>query len=59
MRGPIALTAELVAYCERPEPDPGPDPNRRYFTDAEYEAAAARLIEQTASDSLWVSLTAP
>jgi glutathione-specific gamma-glutamylcyclotransferase len=50
----MALTAELVAHCERPEPDPGPDPNRRYFADAEYEAAAARLIEQTAPDPLWV-----
>ena len=50
----MALTAELVAHCERPEPDPGRDPSRRYFTDAEYEAAAARLIEQTAPGPLWV-----
>jgi cation transport protein ChaC len=50
----MALTAELVAHCERHEPDPGPDPSRRYFTDAEYGAAAARLIEQTAPGPLWV-----
>jgi cation transport protein ChaC len=50
----MALTAELVAHCERPEPDPGPDPSRRYFSDAEYEAAAARLIEQAAPGPLWV-----
>ena len=54
LKGPMALTAELVAHCERPEPDPGPDPSRRYFTEAEYEAAAARLIEQSAPGPLWV-----
>ena len=54
MKGPMALTAVLVAHCERPEPDPGPDPSRRYFTEAEYEAAAARLIEQCAPGPLWV-----
>jgi glutathione-specific gamma-glutamylcyclotransferase len=50
----MALTAELVAHCERAEPDPGPDPSRRYLTEAEYEAAAARLIEQSAPGPLWV-----
>jgi hypothetical protein len=55
----MALTAELVAHCERPEPDPGPEPNRRYFTDVEYEAAAARLIEQTAPDPLEAGLSTP
>lgn len=54
MKGPMALTAELVAHCERPEPDPGPDPSRQYFTEAEYEAAAAKLIAQSAPGPLWV-----
>ncbi|MBA4095174.1 MAG: gamma-glutamylcyclotransferase [Rhodospirillum sp.] len=54
MKGPMALTAELVARCERHEPDPGPDPRVRYFTPAEYEAVADRLIEQAPLGPLWV-----
>jgi cation transport protein ChaC len=54
MMGPMTLTEELVARCERYEPDPGPQPGSRYFTDAEYEAAAARLIEQAPLGPLWV-----
>ena len=54
MKGTMTLTAELVARCERHEPDPGPQPGSRYFTDAEYEAAAAKLIEQAPLGPLWV-----
>jgi len=54
MKGPMALTAELVAHCEREEPDPGPDPAGRYFTDAEYAAAAAKFVEQAPPGPLWV-----
>ena len=54
MKGPMALTAELVAHCERHEPDPGPEAGRRYYSDAEYEAAAATLIAQAPSRSLWI-----
>ena len=54
MQGPMTLTEELVARCERQEPDPGPQPGSRYFTDAEYEAAAAKLIEQAPLGPLWV-----
>ena len=54
MKGPMTLTAELVARCERHEPDPGPQPGSRYFTDAEYEVAAAKLIEQAPRGPLWV-----
>jgi cation transport protein ChaC len=54
MKGPMALTAELVARCERHEPDPGPEAGRRSYTDAEYDAAAARLIEQAPPGPLWV-----
>ena len=54
MKGPMALTAELVSRCERHEPDPGPEPGRRYFTDAEYEAAAVKFIAQAPPGPLWV-----
>ena len=54
MKGPMTLTEELVARCERHEPDPGLQPGSRYFTDAEYEAAAATLIEQAPLGPLWV-----
>jgi len=54
MKGPMALTAELVARCERHEPDPGPEPGRRYFSDAEYESAAVKLLEGAPSGPLWV-----
>jgi glutathione-specific gamma-glutamylcyclotransferase len=54
MKGPMALTAELVARCERQELDPGPEPGRRYFTDAEYEALAAKFIAQAPLGPLWV-----
>lgn len=50
----MALTAELVAHCERDEPDPGPEPGYRPFTDAECEAAARALLAQNASDALWI-----
>lgn len=54
MKGRMALTAELVARCERHEPDPGPELGRRYFTDGDYEAAAARLLEQAGAGPIWV-----
>ena len=54
MKGPMALTAELVARCERHEPDPGPEPGYRHYEDADYEAAADRLLEQAPPGPLWV-----
>jgi cation transport protein ChaC len=50
----MALTAELVARCERHEPDPGPDPGYRHYQDADYDAAADDLLEQAPSGALWV-----
>jgi cation transport protein ChaC len=50
----MTLTAELVARCERHEPDPGPEPGRRYFTEAEYETAAVKFIAQAPPGPLWV-----
>ena len=50
----MALTAELVTRCERPVPDPGPEPGYAYFTDEEYDAAASALLQQKARGSLWI-----
>src|SRR5262249_42661458 len=52
--GRMALTAELVARCERDEPDPGPEPGYRSYTDADYEAAAASLLDEMPIGPLWV-----
>lgn len=54
MKGPMALTAELVAHCERDEPDPGPEPGISHYGDADYEAAADRLLDQAPANALWV-----
>jgi len=54
MKNPMALTAALVARCERTEPDPGPKPGHAYFTDEEYDAAAAALLQQKPPGSLWI-----
>ncbi len=54
MKNPMALTAELVARCERIEPDPGPKPGHAYFTDEEYDAAASALLQQHQPGPLWV-----
>jgi cation transport protein ChaC len=50
----MALTAELVARCERHEPDPGPEPGYRHYVDADYEAAADGLLHQAPPGALWV-----
>jgi cation transport protein ChaC len=50
----MALTAELVACCERAEPDPGPEPGYRPYDNAGYEAAADGLLEQGPPGPLWV-----
>ena len=54
MKGPMDLTAELVARCERHEPDPGPEAGDRRYGDADYEAVADRLLEQALPGPLWV-----
>jgi len=54
MKGGMALTEELVARCERCEVDPGPEPGYREYADADYEAAAARLLASAPSGELWV-----
>lgn len=50
----MALTAELVARCERHEPDPGPQNPYDYFTEADYDQATARMLERHGSGPLWV-----
>lgn len=54
MKGPMALTAELVARCERNEPDPGPEPGYRHYVDQDYERAADRLLAAAAPGPLWI-----
>jgi cation transport protein ChaC len=50
----MALTAELVARCLRLEPDPGPEPGRHDFTEAEYDAASRALLERKPPGPLWI-----
>jgi cation transport protein ChaC len=54
MKFPMALTAELVARCQRAEPDPGPEPGYTYFTHEQYDAAASALLQQKPPGPLWI-----
>ena len=54
MKGPMALTADLVARCERSEPDPGPEGGYRHYVDEDYAAAADRLLSAAPPGPLWV-----
>jgi cation transport protein ChaC len=54
MKGPMALTAELVARCERSEPDPGPEPGYRHYVDQDYERATDRLLRAAPAGSFWI-----
>lgn len=50
----MALTAALVALCERPVADPGPRPGVTYFTPAELDATLDRLVAENGTGPLWV-----
>lgn len=50
----VGLSPELVALCERPEPKLGPEPGVSYFTDADYQSAARKLLDEAADAPLWV-----
>ena len=50
----LALTADLVARCERPEPDPGPHTSYRRYTDEDYQDRANRLLGAAPAGPLWV-----
>jgi glutathione-specific gamma-glutamylcyclotransferase len=54
MKGPMSLTAELVAHCERHESDPGPDAGYIHFVDADYEAVADSLLAEAPPGPLWI-----
>lgn len=54
MKGRMALTAELVARCERIEPDPGPVSGRREYEDEDYAVAADRLLAGAPPGPLWI-----
>ena len=54
MKRSLVLTAELVARCERPEPDPGPNSSYRRYTDEDYQDRAYRLLRAAPPGSLWV-----
>ena len=53
-RGPMALTADLVARVERIEPDPGPEPGTAEHTDAEFDGLVEQLLSQYRPEALWV-----
>ncbi|WP_374379206.1 gamma-glutamylcyclotransferase [Dongia sp.] len=50
----MALTADMVACCERFVPEPGPRENFVYFSDTDYARAAADLAAQAGSGPLWI-----
>jgi len=50
----MALTAELVARCHRPEPDLGLPPELTPCTDADYEHHAAALLKRKAPGPFWL-----
>lgn len=54
MKKHMALTAELVARCERVEPDPGPEGGYRHYVDADYEQAADRLLSSAPDGPFWI-----
>lgn len=48
------LSPELVALCERPEPRQGPEAGLSYFSDEDYQAAAAKLLDEAGDGPFWV-----
>ena len=51
---PMALTAELVALCERHVPDPGPRSDVTYLGDDGYLALARDYVGQNGPGPLWI-----
>jgi glutathione-specific gamma-glutamylcyclotransferase len=54
VRSKMALTDELVNLCERPEPDPGPNPDFAPIEPAELDALIERLLNELGSNALWL-----
>lgn len=50
----MMLTAELVARCERPVPDPGRLAGRIYLSDEDYLAAAQNYAAQKDDGPFWI-----
>jgi len=50
----MALTTELVAFCERPDPDPGPKDGSLNYNDSDYKAAAECVLSQAPKGPLWI-----
>jgi glutathione-specific gamma-glutamylcyclotransferase len=53
-RSKMALTAELVKLCERPEPDPGPRPDFTPIEPAELDSLTDKLLNELGSEKLWL-----
>ena len=53
-RRQMSLTPELVALCERPESDPGPNPNFTPVGPAELDVLRERLLGQLGDQALWL-----
>ncbi len=54
-RRALHLTPDLVAQTKRAVPDPGKDPDLRYYTDAEYDAVVAKMLAgRPAEGPLWL-----
>jgi len=50
----MSLTPELVARCERPEPDPGPNPDFTPIEPEELDTLTTRLLDDLAGEDLWL-----
>lgn len=50
----MALTAELIARCERPVEDPGPEEGYRRFADHEFRAVAEDVLRRKPPGDLWI-----
>jgi glutathione-specific gamma-glutamylcyclotransferase len=50
----MALTAELVKLCERPEPDQGPNQNFIPIEPAELDDLTEKLLDELGGNALWL-----
>ena len=50
----MSLTPELAARCERPEPDPGPNPGFTPIEIEELDTLTTKLLEELAEEDLWL-----
>jgi cation transport protein ChaC len=50
----MALTADLVALCERHVPDPGPPPDITPFSEEDFQLFAEKLAAENGAAPVWV-----